>query len=127
MKIVTTDVSLHGTSTTITVTSTLDNTAVTNDNSYTFTIVLSDPCKTATLVAPTVGNISVDDGSSATGTFTDLADTYYSDYGNPSFCGARTVTVEDTSGNAVSWLSVALTSSLTYTITAAPTSSDTEL
>lgn len=127
VKIVETDVSLHGTSTTITVTSTLDNSAADSDNSYTFTIVLTNPCKTATLVTPTVGNISVDDASTATVTFTDLADTYYTDYANPTFCGARTVTVEDSSGNAVSWLSVALTSTLTYTITAAPVSTDTEL
>ena len=92
IKVVTTDTSLHGTSTSFTVTTTLDDTDGTNDNSYTFTIVLSNPCRTATLESPTVSNISVDDGSSATATFTDVGDTYSTDYGNIAFCGARTCT-----------------------------------
>ena len=127
IKVVTTDTSLHGTSTTFTVTTTLDDTAGTNDNSYTFTITLDNPCRTATLNSPTLSNISVDDGSSTTATFTDAGDSYSTDYGNKAFCGTRTFTIEDTSSNAVSWLSVANTSGYTYTITAAPTSSNTEL
>lgn len=127
VKVVTTDTSLHGTSTTFTVTSTLDDTDGTNNNGYSFTITLSNPCRTATLESPTVSNISVDDGSSTTSTFTDVGDTYSTDYGNVAFCGARTFSIEDTDSNAVSWLSVALTSGTTYTITANPTSTDTEL
>ena len=127
IKVVTTDTSLHGTSTTFTVTTTLDDTDGTNNNGYSFTITLSNPCRTATMESPTLSNISVDDGSSATATFTDAGDTYSTDYGNKAFCGARTFTIEDTSGNSVSWLSVANTSGYTYTITAAPTSTDTEL
>ena len=125
--VTTTDTSLHGTSTEFTVKTTLDDTAGTYENGYVFTIVLDNPCQSATLESPTVSNISVDDGSSATGTFTDVGDSHSTDYGNVNFCGARTFTIEDGSGNAVSWMSVAFTSGNTYTITAAPTSTNTEL
>ena len=70
--------------------------------------------------------MSVDDGSSATGTFTD-AGCSHSTAGSLTTCGARSFSIEDSSGNAVSWASVALTSGSTYTITIAPTSTDTEL
>ena len=122
-----TDTALHNTSTSFTVTSTIDDTSSTNNNSYTFTITLSNPCKTATLNTPSVSTITVKDGYSNTGTFTDVADSYYTDYGDASFCGTRTFTLTDSGGSSVSWLSVALTSGTTYTITAAPTSTNTEL
>ena len=121
------DTSLHGTTQTFTVTTTINNASAQTDNGYTFEIVLSDPCRTATLNSPTLSNISVDDGSSATLDFTDVSDTHYYDYGAINFCGSRTFTVEDTGGSAVSWLTVALKTGNTYTITAAPTSTDTEL
>lgn len=127
VKIVSIDTSLHGTTQTFTVTTTLNNNSAQTDNGYTFEIVLSDPCRAATLNSPTLSNMSVDDGSSATLDFTDASDTHYLDYGAIDFCGSRTFTIEDTSGNAVSWLSVALKTGSTYTITAAPTSTNTEL
>ena len=122
-----TDTALHNTSTSFTVTSTIDDTGPTNNNSYTFTITLSNPCKTATLNTPSVSTITVADDASNTGTFTDVADSYYTDYGDASFCGTRTFTLTDSGGSSVSWLSVALTSGTTYTITAAPSSTNTEL
>lgn len=124
----TTDTSLHTTSAvTFTVTSTRDDTGNTNDNGYSFAIILNNPCKSATLLSPTVSNMSVDDGSTATATFTDVGDTHGEDYGALTKCGTRTFSIEDSSGNAVSWASVALTSGTTYTITLSPTSSNTEL
>ena len=42
---------------------------------------------------------------------------------NTNFCGTRSYVVEDTSGNAISWMSVALQSGSTYRITAAPSGS----
>ena len=127
VKIVSIDTSLHGTTQTFTVTTTLNNNSAQTDNGFTFEIVLSDPCRTATLNSPTLSNMSVDDGSSATMDFTDVSDTHYNDYGAINFCGSRTFTVEDSGGSAVSWLSVALKTGNTYTITAAPTSTNTEL
>ena len=47
-------------------------------------------------------------------------------YGNVDYCGSRTFTVEDSSGNAIPWMSVAYSYGSIYTITAAPTNSDTE-
>ena len=108
-------------------TSTVDDTSSTNENGYVFTVTLSNPCKTATLNSPTVSAMTVDDGSSVTQDITDASDSWYTSFGNPTFCGLRTFTVEDTSGNAISWMSVALVSGTTYRITAAPTSTDTEL
>jgi len=94
---------------------------------YTFKITLADPCKTATLVTPTIGNLSVDDGSTATLDFTDTSDTHGTDFGSAFFCGLRTFTVTDSGGSSVSWITIALQSGTTYRITAAPTSSATEL
>ena len=127
IKVLTTDVSLHGTSTTFTVTSTVNDNSNTNNNGYSFTVALTNPCKTATLNSPSLSNMSVDDGSSATQNYSDVADTWYTDYGNPSFCGARTFTIETTAAASVSWASVAVSSGTTYTITIAPTSTNTEL
>ena len=67
--------------------------------------------------------MSVDDGSSITQNFNDVG----ASYGAVSFCGSRTFTIEDTSSAAVSWMSIALSSGDTYTITAAPLSTSTEL
>lgn len=129
IKVTSTDTSLHNTSTTFTVVSTInDNSGNTiTNNQYSFTITLNNPCKSATLNTPSLSTINVDDGATATGTFTDLADSYYTEYGNPSFCGTRTFTIEDSGGSVVSWLTVAFTSGSTYTITASPLSSNTEL
>ena len=46
------DVSLYGTSYTFTVTSTLDDAAVTSDNGYSLTINLNNPCLSTTLTPP---------------------------------------------------------------------------
>jgi len=115
------------TAVTFTITSTLTSDPFGgSNNSYTFKITLSDPCKTATLKTPTVPNFSVADGATATQDFTDASDTHGDLYGSPFFCGTRTFTFTK-SGSAVSWLTVAQKSGATYTITASPTSSTTEL
>lgn len=59
----------------------------------------------------------------------DVSDTHYSDYGAIDFCGARTFSVVDGSGNAVSWITIAAKAGVanTYTITAAPVSTNAEL
>ena len=127
IKIVTTNVGLHGTSVLFTVTSTLNDSILTSNSGYTFTITLEDPCRSATLNTPSVANMSVVDGSSATQTYTDVSDSHYTNYGNLNFCGGRTFTIETTAGAAVAWCTVALTSGSMYTITAAPRSTATEL
>ena len=108
-------------------TSTLNDNASTNDNGYTFTVTLSNPCRSADLNSPSLSAMTVDDGATGTQDFTDVSDTHGYDYGNTNFCGARTFTVEDQSGNAISWMSVALNTGSTYTITASPVSSNQEL
>ena len=129
VKVVTGDKSLDGTSQTFTVTSTLTSDPFSgSDNGYTFKIIFTDPCKSATLRTPTVSNFAVDDGASKTQDFTDLSDTHGTDYGSPFFCGLRTFTFKDSNNAAVSWLTVAQQSGgTTYRITAAPTSTNTEL
>ena len=52
LTISTSDVSLHGTDVTFTVTSTINDSANTNDNGYTFQITLNNPCVTTSLTAP---------------------------------------------------------------------------
>jgi hypothetical protein len=131
VKVVSGDKTLDGTNQTFTVTSTLTSDPFSGtNNGYTFKIIFTDPCKAATLRTPSVSNFAVDDGSSATQDFTDLSDTHGTDYGSPFFCGTRTFTFKDSSNAAVSWLSVAQSGtaiSTTYRITAAPTSTNTEL
>ena len=67
--------------------------------------------------------MTVDDGSSITQNFNDVG----ASYGTVSFCGSRTFTIEDTSSNPVSWMSLAFSSGVSYTITAAPLSTSAEL
>ena len=43
---------LHGTSETVTVTSTLDDSVSTSDSGYTFTVTLNNPCTSTNLSAP---------------------------------------------------------------------------
>jgi hypothetical protein len=71
--------------------------------------------------------MTVDDGSIATQTFTDLADSYFSSHSSSTLCGSRTFSIETTNNGSVSWCTVDLTSSMTYEITAAPISTITEL
>ena len=48
----TSDVSLHSTDVTFTVTSTINDSADTNDDGYTFQIILNNPCVTTSMTAP---------------------------------------------------------------------------
>lgn len=59
----------------------------------------------------------------------DVSDTHYGDYGAINFCGARTFSVVDGSDNNVSWITIAAKAGVanTYTITAAPVSTNAEL
>jgi hypothetical protein len=83
----------------------------------------SDPCKTATLLTPTVAAITVTDGAEQTGTFTDVGDSLLATYGALGKCGARTFEIYDDAGTTlISWASVALTSGASYTITVSPSS-----
>ena len=82
----------HGTSYTFRVTSTL-NDGVSSDNGYTFTIVMQDPCRSASLETPTLSTINVDDGSSTTASFTDASDSFGAAYFNTDACGTRTYAI----------------------------------
>ena len=89
---------------------------------------MTNPCRTATLSAVTdITNMSFDDHTTGTEDFTDIGDSFTATSSNYIFCGARTFSVEDGSGNAVSWLAVSNVSGATYRITGTPDSSVTEL
>lgn len=60
----TTDISLHGTSATFRVTSTLSNTAATTNTSYTFTITLNNPCVMTAPSNPAAYTYYIDNGAS---------------------------------------------------------------
>jgi hypothetical protein len=49
-------------STNFKVTSTLNDGGPTSDAGYTFTIVLSDPCKSATINSPSISTMTFDEG-----------------------------------------------------------------
>ena len=96
-------------------------------------MTLSDGCSGATIQTPTLSSstLSVDDGASSTLTFTDASDSFGTFLSDITFCGERNYDVQFRSGgnagNTVSWVSVALTSGNSYTITASPVSTSTEL
>ena len=76
------------------VTSTLDDGSNTNDASYTFTIVLSDPCRTATINSPSISTITFDEGTSTTQNFVDASDSFGAAYFNTDACGERTYAIQ---------------------------------
>ena len=67
--------------------------------------------------------MTVVDGSSDTQDINDLG----TSYGTVNACGTRTFSIEDTSGNPVSWMSIAHHSGNVYRITASPSSTASEL
>ena len=90
------------------------------NSDYQFWIELVNPCKSATLNLPTITDMSVDDGATATQTFSDAGDSVSSSLSNISFCGSRTFTITDTTNNSITWMSVSVNASTgsTYTISA---------
>lgn len=95
-----------------------------------FTITLRDGCLDATLESPTVNQLDVEDGKTATINFSDASDTYGASLSQLDFCGLRTYEVQDRSTNAViAWTSIAVdvSDSSIYVITASPESTTDEL
>ena len=85
-----------------------DNGGVTNwstilnsgNNLLSFTIVISDPCTSATLNIPNLtAGITVIDGNTATLSFEDVSDNVGVEQFNKYFCGYRSFTIEATSGS----------------------------
>ena len=88
------------------------------NSDYQFWIELVNPCKSATLNLPTIADMSVDDGATATQTFSDAGDSVSSSLSNISFCGSRTFTITDTTDNSITWMSVTTLTGSSYTISA---------
>jgi hypothetical protein len=94
-----------------------------------FTVAITDGCTAATLNSPSVSTITVEDGKSQTGQFSDASDSFGASLSDTEFCGVRTYEVQDRSTSAViSWVAVANDPGTTnYIITATPLSTTTEL
>jgi hypothetical protein len=94
-------------------------------DALTFTITVVDPCKTATIIAPTLSAQSVVNGATSTFTFAEATDSVDAAQPVKSYCGDRNyVVVSDNTGTdtSVSWISVAkdTPSADTHTVTLSP-------
>ena len=97
VSVTTTDTSLDGSTYDFTVTATLVGGTADGltESTYTFKIIMADPCITAILQPSTLSTFTVVSGTTGTADFTDTGDSVGQAQANTLFCGTRTFSVVD--------------------------------
>ena len=90
-----------------------------------WTLTMNNPCATTTLTSQSIPDVTVKIGSTATTTFSEVADSAGTTYSLPNLCGTRNYSVLNGS-TAQSWITFS-SSSGTVTLTATPPTADDSL